>query len=290
MKHLAPIALLSALCATAASASRADLAAADRLWAQRAEGHVAAAARPERAGSAIAAYEAARAADPEQLEAHWKLLRALWFQAEFASPDAASERATYERALDASERAFALLGERVGGAEALADASPDALRARVPAADWRDAAELYFWHAINLGAWSRSAGLLAAVRAGVATRLHDATLRSLALDPDVEQGGALRLLSRLHSELPRVPFLSGFVDPRRAVPLAERALAEYPQHPGNSYLLGLALWSHAPERRAEALRLIEATASVEPRVDHVVEDLAIREDALQRLRASSGAG
>ena len=42
----------------------------------------------------------------------------------------------------------------------------------------------------------------------------------------VEQGGAWRLLSRLHSALPRVPWLSGWVDPRQAVPLAERARSE----------------------------------------------------------------
>jgi hypothetical protein len=281
--------LVAALCAGAASATRAPLAHADALWARRAEGQVGAAARPERALAAVTAYEAALDAAPQDLEAHWKLLRALWFAADFASSDPAAARATYERALARSERAFRVLGERAGGAESLARATPESLRARVPAADRHDAASLYFWYAINLGAWSRSAGLLAAVRAGAAGRLHDATLRSLALDPDVEQGGALRLLSRLHSELPRVPLLSGFVDPQRAVPLAERALAEYPQHPGNSYLLGLALLSHAPERRAEALQRIQATAALEPRADHVVEDLAIREDAQRRLR-EDGAG
>jgi hypothetical protein len=287
--RLSALLLAAALCAGSAPSRAAELARADLLWARRAEGQVDAVARPEHARAAVAAYEAAAAAAPQDLEAHWKLQRALWFHGDFASADAASERATYERALAASERAFEVLSERAGGGEALARATPETLREQLPAADHRDAAALYFWHAINLGAWSRSAGVLAAVRAGVANRLHDATLRSLALDPDVEQGGALRLLSRLHSELPRVPFLSGFVDPERAVPLAERALAEYPQHPGNSYLLGLALWTHAPERRGEALQRIEATAALEPRMDHLVEDLAIREDALRRLRETGDA-
>jgi hypothetical protein len=286
--RLSALLLAAALCAGSAPSHASELARADLLWARRAEGQMDAVARPERAREAVAAYEAVLAAAPENLEAHWKLQRALWFQADFGTADAVAERAIYERALVGAERAFAVLAARAGGADALARATPEALRARLPAADHHDAAALYFWHAINLGAWSRNAGLLAAMRAGVARRLHEATLRSLALDPDVEQGGALRLLSRLHSELPRVPLLSGFVDPERAVPLAERALAEYPQHPGNSYLLGLALWSHAPERRAEALRRIEATAALEPRSDHVVEDLAIREDALRRLREAGG--
>jgi hypothetical protein len=269
----------------ASGAAAGDLDRADALWARRAEAHADGRPSPERARRVVEAYRDAIAADPEELEAHWKLLRALWFTADFTTDDRAAERALYEQALDASERAFAVLAERAGvaGGDALAGLEPEALRARLSAVDRRHAAELYFWHAINLGAWSRVAGLLNAVRSGVAHRLHDATLRSIALEPGVEQGGAIRLLSRLHSELPRVPLVSGWVEADRAVPLAERALAEYPDHPGNAYLLGLAILSHEPARREEALRLIEATASLEPRSDHVVEDLAIRDDARARL-------
>jgi tetratricopeptide (TPR) repeat protein len=270
--------------AAAPAAGASELARADALWAQRAEGQREGRAQPERSDAAVAGFERALERDPDDLEAHWKLLRAQWFAADFGTRDAASARARYEQALAGAEPAFALLASRAGGGvDARACEDPEALRARIPSAARRDAAELYFWYAINLGAWSRSAGLLQAVRRGVANRLHAATLCSLALDPDVEQGGAIRLLSRLHSELPRVPLVSGWVDARRAVPLAERALAEYPAHPGNRYLLGLALLSHAPDRRAEALRLIEATAELEPRADHVVEDLAIRRDAHERL-------
>ncbi len=275
--------LLGVLCASEARATPTTLTHGDALWAHRAEGQVNAQARPEPVRAAIAVYEGVLAADPQKLEAHWKLLRALWFSADFATEDAEQERRTYEQAQRVSERAFAALAERVGGGEALEELSPEELRTRLPAMDHRDAAELYFWHAVNLGAWSRLAGLLEAVRNGVANRLHEATLRSIALDPDVEQGGAIRLLSRLHSELPRVPLLSGWVDHTRAVPLAERALAEYPQHPGNAYLLGLAILSNEPGRRGEGLVLIESTATLEPRADHVVEDLAIKSDARELL-------
>ena len=282
--------LVALLCAASARAATDALRDADALWARRAEGQAEGRARPERCGAVVEAYERALAADPQSLEAHWKILRALWCSAHFATDDASAARRLYERAFAVSERGLALLAARVGGAGVLADAEPGALRAQLSAADRRDAAALYFWHAVNLGAWSRLAGLFEAVRTGVANRLHEATLRSIALDPDVEQGGAIRLLSRLHSELPRVPLVSGWVDPRRAVPLAERALSEYPQHPGNSYLLGLALLSHAPERRAEALRRIEATAALTPRPDQLVEDLAIRSDARERLHGQARGG
>ena len=139
----------------------------------------------------------------------WKLLRAVWFAADFASNDTAAERRTYERALAIADGAFAQLAARFGGSD-------------------------------------RLAGLVQAVRGGVANRLHEAALRSLALDPGVERGGALRLLSRLHSE--------------------------------------------APARCDEALRLIEATAALEPRADQVIEDLAIRIDARERLSSEAKHG
>jgi tetratricopeptide (TPR) repeat protein len=282
--------LLLLLCAFGVRADASELGRADALWARRAEGHVNAVARPEPVRAAIAAYERAIAAEPRSLEAYGKLLRAFWFSADFASANKAEERSTYEQADAVAERAFALLAERVGGRQQLDELTPEALAARLPEADRHDAAEIYFWHAVNLGAWSRIAGLLQAVRAGVAGRIHEATLRSIALDPAVEQGGAIRLLSRLHSELPRVPLLSSWVDHAQAVPLAERALKEYPQHPGNAYLLGLALLSNAPERRADAMTLIEGTATLEPRSDQVIEDLAIRIDARELIeKEQSGA-
>jgi tetratricopeptide (TPR) repeat protein len=282
LRPISALALLS--CAVfALPVEASELARGDALWARRAEGQVDAMARPEPVRDAIEAYQRAIAADPHRLEAHWKLQRALWFAADFASADPGEERRTLERAQSAAEQAFEVLERRVGGREALDAMSPEALRDALPAAERRDAAELYFWHAVNLGAWSRVAGLLQAVRAGVAGRIHEATLRSIALDPDVEQGGAIRLLSRLHSELPRVPLLSGWVDDEQAVPLAERALSEYPQHPGNAYLLGLAILSNAPDRIEEGLALVESTARLEPRPEQLVEDLAIRIDARRRL-------
>jgi hypothetical protein len=278
-----------ALCAAAvAHGAVPPLERGDAAWLRRAEGHDGERARPEPVREAIAGYEAAVAASPDALEPRWKLLRALWFAGDFASADPDAERALYERGIAEAERAFDVLAARVGGREALDAATPDSLRALVPARDAHDAASLYFWSAVNLGAWARSAGLLQAVRAGAAGRLREQTERSIALDPGVEQGGAIRLLSRLHSELPRVPLLSGWVDHALAVPLAERALREYPGHPGNAYLLGLALLAHAPERRGEALGLVERTANLEPRADHVIEDVAIQLAARELLAEEGG--
>lgn len=256
----------------------------DAAWERRAEGRSGLRARPEAISEAIAAYERAISESPESLEAYWKLLRALWFAGDFASPDRAEERSRYERGKQVAERGFGILAARAGGRDALDSTPARDLPGRIPEADRADAARLYFWSAVNVAAWSRVAGLLQAVREGVANRLHRETERAVALDAGLEEGGPLRLLSRLHAELPKVPLLSGFVDRSLAMPLAERALREHAKHPGNPFLLGLTILELVPERREEGLGLLERTARIEPRPGHEIEDLAIREEAIERLQ------
>jgi hypothetical protein len=91
-------------------------------------------------------------------------------------------------------------------------------------------------------------------------------------------GGAL--VGSLHAQLPRVPFASDWVDRRRAIPLLERAFAIAPEHPGNGFLLALTLLDLAPERRSEALALLDRAGSSTPREAMHIEDLAVRREAL----------
>jgi hypothetical protein len=116
--------------------------------------------------------------------------------------------------------------------------------------------------------------------------LHDYAELVIALDPSFEEGGALRLLARLHATLPRVPLLSGWVDRERALPLMERALALAPTHPGNQLLMALTLRELAPARSSEANRLLENAASSTPRPAYTAEDAAIRKEARDLLARS----
>ena len=125
--------------------------------------------------------------------------------------------------------------------------------------------------------------LLTVVREGAAERMYEHARESLELDSSVDRGGALRLLSRLHATLPRVPFVSGWVDRDRALPLAERGHALDPEHPGNRLILALTLLERAPARGVEARELLESVASAAPRPDYLVEDLRISEQARERL-------
>lgn len=267
-----PAAILAAamLLALGAVPARAQtqLAAGDRAWAARAtvlDGRLAA---PDQIEAAVRSYREACETEPEPLEARWKLLRALHYLVEFTN---APERRKEEAVEEAASFAKAWV-------EALDDSSGPG----------PERAELYFWSAIAWGARGQRVGLLTIVREGVAGRLHDYARRAVALDPAIERGGGYRLLSRLHADLPRVPFVSGWVDRDQVLPLAERAFSIDPDDPGNCLILGMALIERAPDRRAEAASLLESVAHSEPRPALRAEDLAIREEARKRLAALGG--
>jgi tetratricopeptide (TPR) repeat protein len=279
----APLTLAFAFALGCLGAQADPIARGDAAWERRAEGAREGRPQPGPIREAESAYERALEVGPESLEAHWKLLRALHFAGDFAQPEKEEARRIFARARQVSEHGLEVLADRLGPLEEL---DPEALRDRAERSDLvpSDVARLHFWSAINWGAWSRTVGVLQAVRQGVANRLHRYTTIAIALEPDYDEGGAYRLLGRLHAELPRVPFVSGWVDPSQALPLIERAYALAPENPGNRLLLALTLLELAPERRREALELLDRVARLTPRHAMQIEDLAMRREARARLR------
>ena len=257
----------------------------DAAYLGRAEGGRDGRAAPEPIGEAIRAYQEAVATDPRDLEARWKLLRALHFEGDFVADDPDARRRVFDRGRILSDEGVKLLAERLGGGKQLHELSVGALQEWLTeaAASPHDIAAFYFWSAVNLAAWGQLSGLLRAVRRGAANRVRDYTLLVLTLEPEYEEGGGHRMMSALHARLPRVPFVSGWVDRSEALPQVERALAIAPEHPGNHLLLALALLSVHPERRAEALAVLEEVSAFEPRSASEVEDLAVRRQARERL-------
>jgi tetratricopeptide (TPR) repeat protein len=279
------LAALFGFCSLAAHAD--ELGRGDSAWARRAEGEREGRPLPGPIREAVRSYESVLSADPESLEARWKLLRALHFAGDFAAPEEEELRRIFDRAREVSDKGLELLAEGAGSRVRLEELDPEEVRGRLAAADVspRDVARLYFWSAINWGAWSRNAGLLSAVQQGVANRIHRYTLMTIALEPDYDEGAAFRLLGRLHGELPRVPFVSGWVAREESISLLERAYAMAPGNPGNRLLLALALLELAPERRSEALELLKQVQELTPRPSMRIEDLAMRRQARERLAA-----
>lgn len=264
-----------------------EIARAEALWEGRAAGERGGHPRKKPILDAVQSYERALLTDPASFEARWRLLRALHFAGGFVFDGSQNQSSFFERATDVSEQGIELLTARSSSRTAPDELDAKALATFVAATkDARsDIARFYFWSAINWGAWSREAGLLRAVRQGVANRLNRYVSVTIALEPDYDAGGAYRLLGRLHAELPRVPFVSGGVDRDRAIGLIEQAYELAPAHPGNQLLLGLTLIELEPDRFAEGRALLTQVAMLTPRAPMLIEDLKMREAAKAKLEA-----
>jgi hypothetical protein len=251
------------------------LAEGDAHYERRAEGARGLQADPVRIDAALAAYRRALAAAPESLEAVYKLQRALFFRASFCgAPDAEGKRLFDEgrklgqRAVDRLERQAA--GKR--GSERIA-----ALRA-VP-----DAPPLYFWTAVCWGQWAVLHGKLAAARTGAAGRVRDLAQTLLELDAALEQGGADRLLGRLHHQAPRIPLLTGWVSRPKALAHLRRALELGALNTVNQVFLAEGLLDLEPARKQEARELLTRCAEAVPRPEYQVEDAFYAAEARRLL-------
>jgi hypothetical protein len=270
----------------AARAAAADPAAAiargDAAWERRAEGaHGGHAARAPIA-AAVAAYEEAGAAQRGNLEASWKLLRALWFEGEYVASTEAEKQRVFGRGKAVSESAWAAVGKSVGVAK-LAAANPADRAAALRGIP--EAPPLLLWSAADWGLWGNAFGKLAAARQGVGAKVRDWAETLIALDERFEGGAGHRVLGRLHSEAPKVPFFTGWVDHDRAIVELEKAVAIGPEELSNRYFLADALLLHRSKAKARAVAILREVAATRPRAGHQVEDTAVAADAARRLAA-----
>lgn len=255
----------------------------DRAWEERAVGSRGDRASAVAVAAAVDAYTEAVAAEPARVEARWKLMRALFFLGEHAAADRESQLAAFERGRELGEEGLALLVQ--GGGETLRALDPLSAAARLRAEP--EATALVFWTAAHWGLWGRTTGKFAAARQGVATRIRDYTEIVIALDERFEDGGGRRMMGRLHSEAPRIPFFTGWIDRDQAIAELERALEIAPDHWENRHFWAQAILDHRSERRDEALAVLQRLAEEKPRPGNLVEDrqtLAEVEALLARAR------
>src|SRR5260221_4895217 len=199
-------AVLFALSLLIATAGMAQVAEGDQQWTQRAEGHTGGHAKATRIDAAIAAYQRALAQKPDDLEAHWKLLRAYRFKGSYVATTDAEEKTYYSQGKTAGEKAFVVLNRMLVSKGISAPEKAAEKQVADAARSSPGAAECYFWDSANWGPWALVYGKNAAVREGAADRIkHEATI-ALLIDPKVEGGGPARVLGRLHDQTPPVPF------------------------------------------------------------------------------------
>jgi tetratricopeptide (TPR) repeat protein len=263
-------------------AADAALAKGDATWARRAEGHVGAHASPAPIGEAIAAYQEALKAQPERLEVYWKLLRALHFRGEYVAGTREQKQAVFGPARTVAEAGLDRLARRVGGRERLDAMAPQA--AAKALAGIAEAAPLYLWAGIHWGLWGDNFGRLAAARQGVGDRLRRYSEIVIAIDERFEYASGHRLLGRLHTLAPKVPFITGWVDRDKAVAELRRAVALAPDYPLNAVFLAEALLMYQPAHAAEARQLLRRVVERTPGPDRPEGEVE-GEDAVAKAKA-----
>lgn len=253
----------------------------DEAWLRRAEGHVDGRARPGPIREAIAAYEKALELAPEDLEPRWKLMRALFFLGEHVETEREAQLATFERGRRLGEEGIDQIAAPLGGRGQLFELSGAALRDAV--ADPTEAAEIFFWAAGQTGLWGRTRGKLASAREGVAAKIRDYAAVSIALDPTIQNGGGHRILGRLHTEAPRIPFITGWIDRDVAISELEICHRIAPEDLTTRLYLAEALIEFEPGRRAEGLQMLRdvVAGATDPR--WLIEELKAQDDARKLL-------
>ena len=249
-----------------ADAETADLGKGRTLWKERATGYDGRWAAAEPITAAVAAFEEALAAAPNSQEAHEELLRSLYFQGSFTEITDEERKRIFARGTAVSASAMKL----IHGSDELDWKNIDSIVKQ--ARGKNRAGALHFWSAIHWGQWGDHHGAMAALRKGVADRLRVHGQAALELDPDYDEAGAYRLLGRMHAVAPKVPMFTGWINREKSVKLLEEAYRRFPRNPGNCLFVAEIWLERRPNKKAEALALVNSVLDTKPRPGAEVED------------------
>ncbi len=256
------------------------LAQADAHFSRRSQGAVGEIAPPAEVDEAIALYRKALAHSPADIAILARLMRALHFKGAYTGAGNEEKKQIFDQgrkmgqdAIDRLEAAARNSGPR---------SRIEALRAV------RGAPALYLWTAGHWGEWGLVRGKFTAARTGVAGKLRDLAQTVIDLDPLFEDAAGYRILGRLHSEAPKIIFITGWVSHEKGVEYLRRAHQTSPNHPVTNFFLAEAILDHEPEKRDEAMALLELCARTEPRPDTLLEDRHYSRLARARLEQMRG--
>jgi hypothetical protein len=262
----------------------AQIADGDQQWAQRAEGQNAGHAKPAHADAALAAYQKAVAANPNDLEARWKLLRSYRFKGQYVASSSDDKKKTYSDAKKAGDDAFVVL-DRALRAKGVASITKDPEKKVADAARAvPGATELFLWDSINWGEWALAYGKMAAAREGAADRIkREATIAYLA-DPKIEGGAPARVLGRLHDQTPHIPFITGWQSDKEAVRFLNESLKIDPTNKITRTFLAEAMVDNNSDSKPQAIQMLKETVSAPNDPQYEVEQAAATEDAKALLK------
>ena len=240
-------------------------------------------ANPREVEAAIDLYRRAISLAPHDIDLLARLMRALHFRGAYTGADLEEKKKIFAEGRKLGQNAVDRLEAQAKVAKGMSRIEALRLVKGSPA--------LYLWTAGHWGEWALVRGKFAAARSGIASRLRDLAQTVIEIDPLFEDGAGYRILGRLHSEAPRIPFITGWVSRDKALQYLRRAHRIGPEHPVTLYFLGEAILDHEPEKKNEALRLLDLCATNPPRPDTLLEDARYATLARRHLepeRSASG--
>ncbi len=254
----------------------------DQHWNARAEGHQGARAKAAQIDAAIAAYRKAVAQEPANLDARWKLMRAIRFKGAYVVSTNDEKKVIYEIAKNDGNAAMAVVNRQLAAKSVKADAPEknvaDAARA-IPGA-----AEVFFWDSVNWGEWALAYGKMAAVRQGAADRIRREATIAMLIDPKLDGGGPQRVLGRLHDQTPHVPFITGWASSKEAVRFLRESNKIDPTNKITRVFLAEALVSNDSKNAPEAIRILREVINSPNDPNYEVENAQAQADARALLR------
>ena len=267
-----------------ASAAVGQLAEGDQHWAARAEGSQNGHAKADPINAAIAAYQKAATADPNDLEAQWKLLRALRFKGAYVATSNDEKKQVYAQAKNAGDVALKALDKRLSAKGITSVSKATETQVADVAKTIPGAAEIFLWDSINWGEWALAYGKLAAAREGAADRIkREATIANI-VDPKLEGGSPSRVLGRLHDQTPRIPFITGWASSKDAVKFLNDSLKVDPTNKITIVFLAEAMVNNNSDTRPQAMQMLKNAVAAPVDQNYVVEQTAALNDAKNLLR------
>jgi hypothetical protein len=255
----------------------------DSHYARRQEKRVGATADRTEIAAAVRAYDtAAQAAD--NLEARWKLARALVFEGMYTEMEPSARQAVFEKARRVSEDGISILERRARrtGVNEFTALSPAEIAAAVHKD--HDASPTFYWAAVSWGQWALARGKEEATRLGAADRIRTYAMVLIELDPGFEDGGGYRVLGRLHDRAPRMQSETEWVSREEALRNLRLASRTDSSNFANRLYLAEALAQGSASERTEAVRIAQSLASDAPSPNRIVEELRLQKEAAEDLR------
>jgi tetratricopeptide (TPR) repeat protein len=271
------IMLVATVIAAIALPTAAQMSEGDQHWNARAEGHVGGRAKAAQIDAAIGAYQKVVAQEPNNLEARWKLLRAMRFKGAYVAQTVDEKKNVYGSAKSAGESALAVINRLLAAKGVKSNAAEkqvaDAARA-IPGAG-----EVFFWDSVNWGEWALAYGKMAAVRQGAADRIRREATIAMLTNPKMDGGGPQRVLGRLHDMTPHVPFLTGWASSDEAVRFLRESYKLDPANKITRVFLANALVNNSSKNAPEAIRILQDVINSPNDPAYEVESAKAQEDA-----------